>query len=104
MTAPIASDLKIKVSNEAWILGTYSMIFAATRGSNLSSGREMLTFLLSSSTFCWTSCRPVRSEPRLHHRFHWYCHLLPDHLVHDRSIRLFRIARVFCLTRRAHDP
>ena len=44
MTGPIASDLKIKVSNEAWILGTYSMIFAATRGSGLSFDREMLTF------------------------------------------------------------
>ncbi len=31
MTAPIASDLNIGVGNEAWILGTYSMIFAATR-------------------------------------------------------------------------
>ena len=30
MTAPIASDLNISVGNEAWILGTYSMIFAAS--------------------------------------------------------------------------
>ena len=30
MTAPIAADLNISVGNEAWILGTYSMIFAAT--------------------------------------------------------------------------
>jgi MFS family permease len=30
MTAPIAIDLNISTANEAWILGTYSMIFAAT--------------------------------------------------------------------------
>lgn len=30
MTAPIAEDLHIVVADEAWILGTYSMVFAAT--------------------------------------------------------------------------
>ena len=30
MTAPIANDLNISVANEAWVLGTYSMIFAST--------------------------------------------------------------------------
>lgn len=29
MTEPIAKDLSIQVNNEAWILGTYSMVFAA---------------------------------------------------------------------------
>lgn len=29
MTAPIAHDLNISFANEAWILGTYSMVFAA---------------------------------------------------------------------------
>lgn len=31
MTAPIAEDLHIGFADEAWILGTYSMVFAATR-------------------------------------------------------------------------
>lgn len=30
MTAPIAEDLGVSTANEAWILGTYSMVFAAT--------------------------------------------------------------------------
>jgi MFS family permease len=30
MTAPIAADLGVSTGNEAWILGTYSMVFAAT--------------------------------------------------------------------------
>lgn len=30
MTAPIAEDLHIGFADEAWILGTYSMVFAAT--------------------------------------------------------------------------
>lgn len=29
MTAPIAHDLHISFANEAWVLGTYSMVFAA---------------------------------------------------------------------------
>ena len=33
MTAPIAQDLHITFADEAWILGTYSMVFAATRKS-----------------------------------------------------------------------
>jgi len=31
MTAPIAKDLNIAFADEAWVLGTYSMVFAATR-------------------------------------------------------------------------
>lgn len=31
MTAPIAVDLNIAFADEAWVLGTYSMVFAATR-------------------------------------------------------------------------
>ena len=30
MTAPISEDLGISVGNQAWVLGTYSMVFAAT--------------------------------------------------------------------------
>lgn len=30
MTAPIAADLNVSFADEAWILGTYSMVFAAT--------------------------------------------------------------------------
>jgi MFS family permease len=29
MTSPIAADLNISFANEAWVLGTYSMVFAA---------------------------------------------------------------------------
>ena len=31
MTAPISNDLNIAFADEAWVLGTYSMVFAATR-------------------------------------------------------------------------
>jgi len=31
MTAPISKDLNIAFADEAWVLGTYSMVFAATR-------------------------------------------------------------------------
>ena len=41
MTAPIAEDLGISVNNEAWILGTYSMCFAATRTCRLSGILEI---------------------------------------------------------------
>lgn len=30
MTAPISEDLQISLNDEAWVLGTYSMVFAAT--------------------------------------------------------------------------
>ena len=42
-TAPIAEDLDISVGNEAWILGTYSMIFAATRKFLLTATSTSLT-------------------------------------------------------------
>jgi hypothetical protein len=35
MTAPIAVDLNIAFADEAWVLGTYSMVFAATRKSSV---------------------------------------------------------------------
>jgi len=35
MTAPISKDLNIAFADEAWVLGTYSMVFAATREFSL---------------------------------------------------------------------
>ncbi len=48
------------------------------------------------------SCRLVRSQPRLHHRLHRYRRLLPNHLLHERSICLLRPSSGLCASRRPY--
>jgi MFS family permease len=49
MTAPISKDLNIAFADEAWVLGTYSMVFAATRefSSFYVGDAELITVLFA---------------------------------------------------------
>lgn len=55
MTAPIAEDLHIGFADEAWILGTYSMVFAATRECFfLFFGVHFVWFLVGGGRVGWS--------------------------------------------------
>jgi hypothetical protein len=95
MTAPISKDLNIAFADEAWVLGTYSMVFAATREFTL----ENRPFAeLMSSPIRWASGRSVSTSSNLYHRFHRYRRVLPHHLIHGKLDRILRPSSFLCVT------
>jgi hypothetical protein len=89
MTAPIAEDLGIAYNDEAWVLGTYSMVFAATRESSLTFpvGSRLILSIVRG-----TIGRPLPSPSDLYYRFHRYRRFLPGHFFHGELDRFLRPA------------
>lgn len=99
-----AVDLNIAFADEAWVLGTYSMVFAATRESLASLPARSLCTELIDSTVCRTSRRSLPTPPNLHHRIHRNRNFLPRHFVHGELDRLLRSASHLSFACGANHP
>jgi hypothetical protein len=90
-----AIDLNIAFADEAWVLGTYSMVFAATREFSPIPVREAE---LIDSIIRWSPSRPVPTSPNLYHRVHWYRRFLSHYFFHGKLDRLLRPSSFLCFT------